>query len=318
MSPADPAAASPGTGAFHHVTVGVADLAVAMDFWQRAFGFVVRGQRAGPDAALGALWDLPAARIRRQALLATQGASAGARHLVEFVDPDPPVRRGAGVTDRLPKSLDLYARDLPARHAELVAAGFRFRGPPTLMADADPPFREAHLAGHDDLNVVLLEVLAPGYDLPRAPLAVAGLGPVVTIVADRAAEAAFYREALGLATTLELVIGGPAIEQAVGLPPGAGLDIAVFGDPAEPLGRIEVIEYQRVAGADRYPRARPPACGLLHATWRVADLAPLRARLAAAGVATTDHGFVDALFGAGELVACRSPAGFRVELQAAG
>ncbi len=318
MPPAVPTTAPAGAGAFHHVTIGVADLTIAMDFWQRAFGFVVRGERGGPDAALGALWGLPPARIRRQALLATPGATAGALHLVEFVDPEPPVRRGAGVTDRLPKSLDLYARDLPARHAELVAAGFRFRGPPTLMADTDPPFREAHLAGPDDLNVVLLEVLDPGYDLPRAPLAFAGLGPVVTIVGDRAAETAFYRDALGLATTLELVIGGPAIEQAVGLPPGAGLDIAVFGDPAEPLGRIEVIEYQRVAGADRYPRARPPACGLLHATWRVPDLAPLRARLAAAGIAITEHGLVDALFGTGELVACRSPAGFRVELQAAG
>lgn len=318
MPIAAPSPAPAGAGAFHHVTVGVADLAAAVDFWQRGFGFVVRAERTGPDPALGALWDLPPARIRRQALLATPGATAGALHLVEFVDPGPPVRRGAGATDRLPKSLDLYARDLPARHAELVAAGFRFRGPPTLMADSDPPFREAHLTGHDDLNVVLLEVLAPGYDLPRAPLAVAGLGPVVTIVGDRAAETAFYRDALGLATTLELVIGGPAIEQAVGLPPGAGLDIAVFGDPAEPLGRIEVIEYQRVAGADRYPRARPPACGLLHATWRVPDLAPLRARLATAGVATTEHGVVTTLFGTGALLACRSPAGFRVELQAAG
>jgi catechol 2,3-dioxygenase-like lactoylglutathione lyase family enzyme len=309
---------STGLGAFHHVTIGVADLDAAVSFWARDFGLTTRARREGPDAGLGLLWDIPADAIRRQALLQTPGALVGALHLVEFEAPDPPVRDGARVYDRLPKNIDLYTRDLAVRFAELEAAGHRFRAPPAEMAAGSHVFREAQLPGPDGVNVVLLEVIGPGYDVPLSPRGFAGAGPVVTIVGDVRAEGQFYREVLGLATTLELQVGGAAIERAVGLPAGATLDLQVFGDPREPLGRIEAIEYGQVGGDDLYPRARPPARGILHATWRIPTLDALRLRLATEGVAVTEHGPVTALFGTGEMISFRSPAGFRVEVQAGG
>lgn len=309
-----------GLGAFAHVTIGVARLAEAIGFWEGNFGFGVRRRRDGADPDLARVFGLPPGGISGQALLASPlgpdgWAAAGNLHLVEFVAPLPPVCRGAGPCDRLPKNLDIYTGDMPAAFAALEAGGHRFRSRWGEIPAGDLVFREAHLAGHDELNVVLLEVIGPGYATAFSPRGFAGVGPVVTIVEDGAAEARFYSEVLGLATTLELLLEGPAIEATVGLPPGAGLDIRVFGAPAEPLGRIEIIEYQRVAGADRYPHANPPATGILHVNYRVADPGPLRTRLARAGIAVTEHGMVDALYGKGPLISFRSPTGFRIEVQ---
>jgi catechol 2,3-dioxygenase-like lactoylglutathione lyase family enzyme len=315
----------PGLGAFSHVTVGVAALDAALGFWSRNFGLHVRDRREGPDAALARIWGIDPGRITRQALVATplvtgstvtgRWASAGNLHLVEFAAPLPPVRRGARAWDRLPKNLDLYTVDMATRYAELKAAGHEFRATWGEFPAGGHVFREVHLPGHDGINVVLLEVIGPGYATPMSPRGYAGIGPLVTIVGDGAAEARFYRDVLGMATTLELLLNGPAIEQTVGLPPGAGLDIRVFGAADEPLGRVEVIEYQRVQGDDLYPRANPPATGILHLNYRVPDLAPIRARLAQAGVPVTEHGNVTALFGSGPVISFRSPAGFRIEVQ---
>jgi len=310
----------PGLGAFSHVTVGVARLDDAIAFWHRNFGLDVRDRRDGTDADLARVWGIGPERIARQALMATpsahgQWAAAGNLHLVEFADPLPPVRQDAQVYDRLPKNLDLYTVDLPSRYDELVAAGHEFRAKWGEIPVGEHVFREVHLPGHDGINVVLLEVLGPGYATPLSARGYAGIGPLITIVGDGAAEARFYSDVLGLDTTLELLLTGPDIENTVGLPSGSGLDIRVFGDPAEPLGRIEIIEYQNVRGADLYWRATPPATGILHVNYRVPGLAPLRARLAQAGVPIQEHGYVAAIFGCDTVISFRSPAGFRIEVQ---
>jgi len=309
----------PALGAFSHVTIGVARLHDAIRFWESSFGLDVRDRRDGPDAALARLWGIDADRITRQALVATpteDGWAAGAMHLVEFAHPLAPVRQGARVYDRLPKNLDLYTVDMAARYAELEAAGHHFRAPWAEMPAGERRFREAQMRGHDDINVVLIEVTGAGYRTTLSPRGYAGIGPLVTVVGDGKSEVRFYRDVLGMATTLEILLQGPEIERTVGLPPGAGIDIHVFGDPDEPMGRIEIIEYQQVQGDDRYPLARPPARGILHVNYRVPDLGPLRERLAIANIAVTDHGFVDAIYGKGRVISFCSPAGFRIEVQA--
>ena len=44
------------------------------------------------------------------------------------------------------------------------------------------------------------------------------------------------------------------------------------------------------------------------------DLAPVRERLANAGIPVTDYGTVSTLFGSGEAIAFASPAGLRIEV----
>lgn len=79
------------------------------------------------------------------------------------------------------------------------------------------------------------------------------------------------------------------------------------------MGRIEVIEYQQVEGEDLYPRAKPPATGILHMNYRIPDLKPIRERLA--NLTVTEHGTINALYGSGETISLHSPAGFRIEVQ---
>ena len=68
------------------------------------------------------------------------------------------------------------------------------------------------------------------------------------------------------------------IEKTIGLPPGGALDIRVFGDADCVQGRLEIVQYEGAKSADLYPRARPPARGLLSVTYVVADVAAILAR----------------------------------------
>jgi catechol 2,3-dioxygenase-like lactoylglutathione lyase family enzyme len=302
--------------AFAHVTVGVADLDQAIAFWTGHFGFEVTARRDGADADLAALWNLAPTNIARQAIVTTPAASAGRLHLVEFDRPAPPVRAGARVFDRLPKNLDLYVRDIAARIEILRARGLRFRSDPVTATGPDgTTFREVHLPGHDETNVVLIEVIGNGYVAGFSPQGFAGVGPLVTIVPDLAAEDAFYATVLRMTVTLDIRLGGPQIEQSIGLPAGAALRLKVYGDPTEPLGRIEAIEYEGARGNNLFARARPPALGTLHVTYRVPDARPLLARLRTAKVDATDHGNRNLLYGTGRVVSFHSPAGFRIEVQ---
>jgi catechol 2,3-dioxygenase-like lactoylglutathione lyase family enzyme len=309
---------SPGAalGAFSHATVGVADIGRAVSFWTNHFGFEVVRAAEGSDPDLAALWRIAPTDIARQALLRTPGATAGALHLVEFTTPAAPVRQNAETFDRLPKNLDIYARDLEKRFEELKAQGLKFRADPVVAPGPDGMiFKEVHLPGHDEINVVLLEVIGKGYDTCFNARGFAGVGPLVTIVPDLAIEETFYTRVLGMAVTLDIRLAGAAIEKMIGLPAGAALLLKVYGDPEEPLGRVEVIEYERSTGRNLFARANAPALGTLHVTYRVADLAPLLDRLGAAGVGHQDHGDRRLLYGAGRVISMRSPAGFRIEVQ---
>ncbi len=304
----------PVLGAFSYVTVGVADLDAALELWRDRFGLELSDRSDGPDADLAGLWDLAPDDVSRQALLRTPGVATGALHLVEFNRPGSPVRKGAEVFDQLPKNLDAYARDLPARYAELRAAGYEFRAPWTEMSMPDGvTFREVQMPAHDDTNVVLLEILDTDY--VYSPAGYAAIGPVIIVVDDADTESRFYEEVLGLAMVTRDLLAGPEVERMVGLPPGAGIDFRILGDENDPMGRIEVIEYQRTGGENLFDRARPPATGFLHAGWQVEDLDALRAHLDRRGISYRDHGSVDTLFGGGPLISFRTPAGFRIEVQ---
>jgi catechol 2,3-dioxygenase-like lactoylglutathione lyase family enzyme len=308
-----------GAAAFSHATVGVADIDSAIAFWVRLFGMEVRARRDGPDAQLALLWGLNAGDITRQALVRTPGARAGWLHFVEFARPDPPVRLNAQVGDLLPKNLDVYTDDMAARFEQLKAQDVPFRSDPITSPGPDGMvFKEVHMSGHDETNIVLLEVNGKGYQTRYSPRGFAGIGPLVTIVRDIAAEEAFYKGVLGLETTLALKLGGPGMENMIGLPPGASLNLRVYGDPTEPLGRIEAIEYEKTQGANLYGRAKAPALGTLHVTYRVPELAPLREKLRRSGTETTDYGPLELLYGIGEVIAFQSPSGFRIEVQESG
>ncbi|MFM7708662.1 MAG: hypothetical protein ACKO9D_11715, partial [Gammaproteobacteria bacterium] len=91
-------------------------------------------------------------------------------------------------------------------------------------------------------------------------------------------------------------------------------------------GRLAIVQYEGAQSADLYPRARPPARGLLSVTFFVPDVGAVLARAAALATDTTaaagatmrappvDHGIVDTVFGMARMATLTSPAGLRIDL----
>jgi catechol 2,3-dioxygenase-like lactoylglutathione lyase family enzyme len=307
--------------AYAYAVVSVADMAQALALWSTRFGMQVVVRREGSDPALAAVWGLGPDGIIDQALLRTPGMAQGGVHLVRFRLPGSAVREGAAATDLVPKSVDIAVRDLPARHAELAAAGYRFRSPIGRFETDGVVVHEVHLPGPDGVNLVFLE--QEGKPEPVSPEGYGVAPQIVATSPDNRREKAFFEQVLGLEETSYHRFAGPEVERTIGLPPGAGLDIRIFGDPGYDYGRLEIVQYEGVTGADLYPRARPPARGLLSVTFFVPDIAAVLARAAAhaarAGEGAmrappVDHGLRSTIHGETRLATITSPAGLRIDL----
>lgn len=256
--------------AFRTVVVGVADLAPVRNLWQNLFGFEAVDLPCETRGVLEDRWSLDRGAVEELLMLRTPHAEAGipgghdvGRLLfVRFAGETPSVRAGAGPTDLCPKNLDVYVDDLPARLPALRAAGLRFRNdaPSEVTAPNGVRFREIHLQGHDDINIVLLQLLdEPMHFSPRG---FAGVGALVTIVRDPRSEVTFHENVFDFETVARHRLDGPEIERMIGLPGGSALDITILGGERH-LGQLEIIAYEGAAGTDRYPLTRPPARGIL-------------------------------------------------------
>jgi len=300
--------------AIGHVTVGVADLAPVRDLWIDHFGLEVVVARNGPDEGLATLWDISPDRIAAQLLLRTPGAATGWLHFVQFNDPAAPVRQAAAPTDLGPKNIDVNCRDMPARYAELEEAGYAFRSAIVEYEVDDIHAREAQMPGHDDINVVLIEVLSEGFDIDFSPAGYGAVTSFVVIVPDTCVEADFYTDVFGLDEVMHHRITGPGIEEAVGLPPGAALDMRLMGRAGKLFGRMELIEYEGLAGVDRFARARAPALGTLGCSFAVDSVQAVCRRARAAGLDFEEYDNIDTIIGRGDRAILYSPAGLRIEI----
>jgi catechol 2,3-dioxygenase-like lactoylglutathione lyase family enzyme len=300
--------------AFSSVTVGVADMDVAYALWVDAFGMDVVLDRKGPDAGIAGLWGISPDEISRQLLLNTNGSRYGMLHLVEFKNPQAPVRLNAEVFDLVPKNLDIYVRDMPERIAELAAAGHTFRNEKYSEATAPDgtKFREMHMPSHDSINVVLLEVM--GSEKPLSDKGYGSIGPLIYIVPDAGVEKAFLSSIFEFDKLNDNLLSGPEIEKMVGLPPGAGLDVSIWGRHDQPLGELEIVDYQGVTGRNLFPAAVAPATGILHVSFRLDNVDSLLQRLRDASISFEQHASVESILGSGRVIVFKSPAGLRVEV----
>ena len=293
------------------IVVGVADMEPVRALWQQRFGLVEVASRTGPDAELSRVWDLPDDAIAEQLILCTPGAGAGWLHFVRFKRPAAPVRQGAAITDRCPKNLDVNCTDMAARYAELVADGYQFRSEINEYDIGELSAREVQFPGHDDTNVVLIEV--DDWPIQLSPNHYGAVSSLVVVVEDTAAEADFYRRIFGHQQLMHHRIAGAAIEATVGLPTGAALDMRLLGCADESYGRIELIAYENTSGTDRFSLARAPALGTLLCRFEVEEADSLLQQARLHGYAAIDRGVVDCLYGHGHLLTLKTPAGFSVE-----
>lgn len=298
----------------HHVTVGVADMAPVEALWIGRFGLEQVASAHGPDPELARLWGIAPELIAEQRLLRTPGAAAGYLHFVRFSRPAEPVRHGAGAADVGPKNLDVNCEGLRARQAALLEAGYRFRSAVAEYEVGGVHALEVQMPAHDETNVVLIEILSRGFEVAFSPAGFAALTSFVVIVPDTRSEAGFFQRTFGFRDIMHHRITGPGIEAAVGLPPGAALDMRLLGREHDLFGRLELIQYEGATGEDRFSRAVPPACGTLHCGIAVPSLARAVDRARAAGARVSERGNCRTLFGDGPMALVESPAGLRIEL----
>ena len=300
---------------FSHAVVGTADLDGEIRLWVETFGLSAGQAREGPDSDLERLWNLPPGGIRQQAVVGLPGESTGRLHLVEFSEPEACVRDGARPFDLCPKNLDVRLTGMHERYAELVASGWEMGSDPVRMPLDTMEVYEVQLRGPDFTNLSLVEVV--GEELPFTQQGYVAVTQVVGTNPDNPSERDFFEDVFELRHLDYHLFEGPEVERMVGLPAGAKLDMHILGDPADPLGRIELVQYVGVEGADLYPRARPPACGFLGVAFDTDDLDALAARARNGGHAVEDMGAARTLVGDGRWAAVTSPAGMRVEVRQA-
>lgn len=307
--------------ALAHLVVGVRDLKAALALWVETFGFELVERRNGADAELARIWGLQPEGVTAQALVGTPGVKTGRLLFAQFADPLPPVRRDARPTDLNPKNIDIVCRDLPQRYEELLKLGHKFRSPYVRYQVTDVPGEpldvfEAQMFAHDDVNVVIIEILKRAYTF--SPKHYGGMTNFVPTVPDADAEQRFYQNVLALPFHSKHELKGAAIEQMIGLPKGGCLDIRMMGTDDNYYGRVEMVDYKGAAGFNRYPLARPPALGILHAAFFTRSVAEVRRRAQAARVAVIEHGTVETMFGAGAAISVHTPAGLRLEIHKRG
>lgn len=302
--------------ALAHLVVGVSDLAAALQLWVETFGFEILNRRDGPDQGLGRLWNLDPERIRAQALVGTPGFRQGRLHLVEFADPLPPVRAGAKPTDLVPKNIDIVCDEINLRHEQLSQAGHRFRsGPARYEAEEDGELLEIFellMFAHDEVNVAILQLV--GRPFPFTPRGFSGVTSLVHVVPDAEAETRFFQEVLGFPLHFIHKLDGPHIERMIGLPPGGAVEMRMLGSPKQHAGRIEMAKYHGINGQNRYPLAKPPALGTLHAVLLTSGVGQVTQRANAAGVPVTEHGTVETIFAHGPAITLHTPAGLRLDI----
>jgi catechol 2,3-dioxygenase-like lactoylglutathione lyase family enzyme len=297
-----------------YVSVGVADMAVVRQLWVEQLGLEVLETRQGPDAELGKLWNLSADQFVEQLLLCTPGATTGWLHFVQFREPAAAVRSGAAATDLGAKNLDVNCTGMPDLVAGLITAGYQPRSAIGEYEIDGIQVREVQIPVHDDLNLVLIEVLSAGFEVELSPQGYAALTSFVVIVPDVTAETDFYLQLFGMERILSHELSGPEIEMAAGLPAGTVLNLKLLGAPDNLFGRMELIEYMGVQGDNRFSRAVPPATGILRCGFRVASLADFAIRAESLDVQISHPVEVATIHGSGRVVELASPGGLRLEI----
>ena len=299
------------------IIVGVQNIDEAIELWVNQFGLDIVSEREGIDADLSRLWQLEDDEITKQALLATPKIDVGKIHLVQFKNPSTAVRQNANATDLGPKNLDVTCLDLPSKYDELIKMGYQFRSEyvgykiESIGADV----LEVQMPGHDHTNIIFVEQLGEKIQLSKRGYG--GITSLVTIVSELDEETDFFMDIFSLKEALSEDLFGEHVEKMIGLPKGGGLRLNLLeGDEIDRYGRVELVAY---IGAEKqddlYKIANPPALGTLHCVFRVEDIDSIKNKLRNRSVSFKEHGLLDLIYGKGEIISFRSPAGLRIEVQ---
>ena len=236
---------------------------------------------------------------------------------MQFKNPSTAVRQNANATDLGPKNLDVTCLDLPTKYDELIEKGYQFRSEyvgyqiESIGADV----LEVQMPGHDHTNIIFVEQLGEKIQLSESGYG--GITSLVTIVSELDEETDFFMDIFSLKQALSEDLFGEHVEKMIGLPKGGGLRLNLLeGDEIDRYGRVELVAYIGAEKQDNlYEIANPPALGTLHCVFRVEDIDSIKNKLKNRLVHYEEHGLLDLIYGRGEVISFRSPAGLRIEVQ---
>ena len=299
------------------IVVGVKNINEAIELWVNQFGLDIISERDGIDIDLSRLWQLDEDEVVKQALLATPKIDVGRIHLVQFKTPSTAVRQNANATDLGPKNLDVTCLDLPSKYDELMKMGYQFRSEyiryqiESIGADVF----EVQMPGHDHTNIIFVEQL--GEKIQLSEKGYGGITSLVTIVSELDEETDFFMDIFSLKEAVSEELFGEHVEKMIGLPNGGGLKLNLLeGDEVDRYGRVELVTYIGVEKQENlYKSTNPPALGTLHCVFRVEDITSIKTKLENRFVYYEEYGSLDLIYGKGEVISFRSPAGLRIEVQ---
>ena len=113
---------------------------------------------------------------------------------------------------------------------------------------------------------------------------------MVTIVLDLDEETDFFKDVFSLKLAISEDLFGEHVEKMVGLPKGGGQN-------------------------NLYEIANPPALGTLHCLFKVKTISEIKKKLQKRSINFDEFGSLDLIYGKGEVISFRSPAGLRIDVQ---
>jgi len=299
------------------IVVGVRSIDRATDMWVNHFGLDVVSERNGADSDLSKLWGLDDDEIEKQVLLATPRIEVGRIHIVQFKNPSLPVRKQANATDLGPKNLDVTCIDLPKKYQELTDLGYSFRSEYVAyqIESIGADVLEVQMPGHDYTNIIFVEQI--GEEIQLSTKGYGGITSLVTIVSDLEEETDFFMDLFSLKEAVSEDLFGEHVEKMIGLPKGGGLRLNLLeGDEIDRYGRVELVTYIGAKQQNNlYKAANPPALGTLHCLFKADDLSIIKEKLQKRSMPYEEFESLDLIYGKGEMISLRSPAGLRIDVQ---
>ena len=299
------------------IVVGVRSIDRATHMWVNHFGLDVVSERNGADSDLSKLWGLDDDEIEKQVLLATPRIEVGRIHIVQFKNPSLPVRKQANATDLGPKNLDVTCLDLPKKYQELTDLGYSFRSEYVAyqIESIGADVLEVQMPGHDYTNIIFVEQI--GEEIQLSNKGYGGITSLVTIVSDLEEETDFFMDLFSLKEAVSEDLFGEHVEKMIGLPKGGGLRLNLLeGDEIDRYGRVELVTYIGAKQQNNlYKAANPPALGTLHCLFKADDLSIIKEKLQKRSMPYEEFESLDLIYGKGEMISFRSPAGLRIDVQ---
>ena len=252
-------------------TLGVRDVRATSAFYRDVFNYELRATGA-VDAALAALWQVPAGSTARYALLAREGAARG--HL-RLLGCDPVGEHAWGGYERYfdygHYAVNIRVPDIRSHWTRIIGAGAKPKSGPTHWVV------EAGLEAWDSLSWDPDGTLLDAYTITGRPDVfrdlegrASELETIAIHVGDADRSKRFYT-ALGYSTFFDRRIDD--LGAFFHLPDGVVLrDVNLYKPEHSGIGRIEIVQYEGLPGEPVGPRARPPRRGILSISFEADDL----------------------------------------------